>query len=104
MTNLDKMNAQERLTLSRNYFIIGWFLLPFVWLANTIWFWPDCYGSRVSENLETTKTFRKYFIGSMVGCVVWFGIIISWIVYFQAQRHNWGPTSDMLYYWIPYGE
>jgi len=97
------MPAEERLKLSRNYFIIGFLLLPFVWLTNAVWFWPDCFGARVSDNLEIRKTFKKYVIGSLAGCAVWTLILASWVAYFQMNRKSWDSSSDYLYYWLPYG-
>lgn len=103
MTNLDRMTAENRLALSRKYFFLGLFCLPFVWLTNVVWFYSDCFGARKSNNHEITSQFRRYFSLSLVGASIWFVAIISWASYFQYSRSKPDFELDWLFVWKPYG-
>ena len=106
--NLDKQSVEERLKLTRIYFIIGLFCLPFVWLINCFWFYDDSFGHRKSSDLSTLNKFKSYFYYSLAGVIVWAVGLISWVGYFQYNMNdplkNLDGRYDWLYFWLPYGE
>lgn len=39
----------------------------------------------------------------MIGTVVWFVALTTWIVVFQVNRSTWGEFADEISFIIPYG-
>ena len=42
-------------------------------------------------------------IRSMVGTVVWIGLVVAWVTIFQLKREEWGATADYMSFIIPKG-
>jgi len=42
-------------------------------------------------------------IKSMIGALVWTGIIVAWVTVFQLNRAEWGATADQISFIIPKG-
>ena len=43
-------------------------------------------------------------IGSLVGFLVWFIGLTTWITIYQNNRASWGATGDKISFLIPLGE
>jgi presenilin enhancer 2 len=42
-------------------------------------------------------------IRSMIGTVLWVGVIVAWVTVFQLNRASWGATGDDISFIIPKG-
>ncbi|XP_056645427.1 gamma-secretase subunit pen-2 [Diorhabda carinulata] len=98
--DLSKLQNEKKLILCKTYYKIGYFLLPFVWLVNAIWFFNE--GFRKPE-FEEQKEIKKYVIYSAIGTSIWFIAIVIWIIVFQLNRANWGEYADYISFIIPVG-
>lgn len=96
--NLEKVSEEEKVAISRKYFIGGFFFLPFLWLVNGAWFLKDAF-KRNGNHL-----IRRYVAGSIMGTVVWVAIVVVWISVYQTQRANWGSFADYISLTVPYGK
>ncbi|CAD5207351.1 unnamed protein product [Bursaphelenchus okinawaensis] len=100
MASLAKMNLEERLDLCRKYFIIGFFALPFVWLANVLWFGPAIWKKKLVEMDNIEKRMIKYLVLSFIGFIMWaIGLLIWTYVYSQARvnREQWAESLTFLF-------
>lgn len=96
--NLARATEEEKVKICRKYFIVGWFLLPFVWLVNVVWFFKLAFITK-----PTHPVIRRYVLGSLLGVVVWTLLVIGWTVLYQTQRPNWGDAGDYISVVVPYG-
>ena len=95
--NLDKASEEEKVAICRKYFVGGFFFLPFLWLVNTVWFLKDA----VKKN--GNQMIRRYVAGSVLGTVVWIGVIVLWTSVYQITRASWGAFGDYISLTVPYG-
>ena len=96
---LAKLSDEEKLKISRKYFIIGFFLLPMVWLMNGMWFFREAFLKKNSPLL-----LKRYVGGSLVGFLVWLAVAIVWVSVYQTQRPNWGAIGDYISFTVPLGK
>ena len=95
--NLGKVSEEEKVKISRKYFVGGFFLLPLLWLVNSVWFFKEAFKK------NGNRLIRKYVAGSMLGTVIWIGIVVIWVTVYQTQRPNWGAFGDYISLTVPYG-
>ena len=88
--NLDKMSEEEKLKISRKYFIIGFFVLPAVWLANAIWFFKEAFIKRQGHPM-----IRRYVAGSMLGVLVWVAVVVIWTTVYQNTTSQLGGSGRL---------
>nr|ALS04483.1 gamma-secretase subunit PEN-2 [Acartia pacifica] len=81
--------------------MIGFALLPFVWLVNAVWFFREGF---VKEEFEGQKKIKKYVILSALGSLIWTVGLITWIVIFNYNRVSWGATADYMSFNIAIGK
>ncbi|XP_059138472.1 gamma-secretase subunit PEN-2-like [Physella acuta] len=98
--DLRRVKNEEKLVLCKKYYLAGFFILPFLWFINTVWFFNEAF--RKPEYTEQAQI-RTYVIRSMIGSVVWMAIIITWVVIFQTHRTSWGVAGENLAFIIPTG-
>ncbi|BFZ25482.1 hypothetical protein BsWGS_28521 [Bradybaena similaris] len=98
--DLRRVKNEEKLVLCRKYYLAGFFILPFLWFVNSIWFFSEAFWK---PPYAEQKTIRSYVIWSIVGTLVWMAIIITWVVVFQVNRASWGITGEQLSFIIPSG-
>lgn len=96
--NLDRVSDDERVKICKRYFKIGWFLLPFVWLVNVVWFFKRAFITK-----PTHPVIRRYVLASLLGVVIWTLLVVGWTVVYQTQRVNWGVGGDYISLVVPYG-
>lgn len=97
--NLDKVSEEEKLKISRKYFILGFFLLPVVWLANAVWFFREAFIKKHGH-----PKIRRYVAWSMIGVLVWVAVVVIWTSVYQTQRPNWGAAGDYISFTVPVGK
>ncbi len=95
--NLDKASEEEKLVICRKYFIGGFFLLPFLWLVNAVWFMREAIKKNGNPNI------RRYVAGSLLGSIVWSAVVVIWISVYQTQRPDWGDFGHYITITYPYG-
>nr|CDS26770.1 presenilin enhancer [Hymenolepis microstoma] len=93
--------SSSRLSTCRIYFFVGFAFLPFVWIVNSIWFFPDAFLRPPSNE---RKKFRLYLSLSFVGALIWIIGLISWNIIYHQNRISWGSLGDRLSFNIPPGE
>ncbi|CAH1107752.1 unnamed protein product [Psylliodes chrysocephalus] len=98
--DLSKVPNDRKLYLCRTYFRIGFFLLPFVWLVNAVWFFNDAFRK---PEFDEQKSMKKYVVCSAIGTSIWFVALLSWVITFQLNRSNWGEFADYISFIIPFG-
>ncbi|XP_022668332.1 gamma-secretase subunit pen-2-like [Varroa jacobsoni] len=98
--DLRKVRDEEKVDLCRKYFIGGFFLLPFLWAVNAVWFFRDAF---FREDFVGQTEIRKYVVRSALGAFAWLIIVVSWNVVFQLNRTSWGADGDKLSVIIPLG-
>ena len=96
---LAKLKDEEKLKISRKYFIIGFFLLPMVWLMNCVWFFREAFLKKNSP-----LRLKHYVGGSLLGFLVWLAVAIVWVSVYQTQRPNWGAIGDYISFTVPLGK
>lgn len=94
---LAKLSDEEKLKISRKYFIIGCFLLPMVWLMNAVWFFREAFCK------DAPPALRRYVGGSLIGFLVWLALFIVWVAVYQTQRPNWDAFGDYISFTVPLG-
>ena len=97
--NLEKVSDEEKLQICRKYFIGGFFCLPFLWLVNSLWFFREAFLTK-----NANPMLRRYVGVSIVGTIIWTGVVILWTSVFQTQRSHWLPFSDYISVTIPVGQ
>ena len=95
---LAKLTEEEKLKISRKYFIIGCFLLPMVWLMNSVWFFREAFCRR-----DAPVKLRRYVGGSLAGFLVWLAVFVVWISVYQTQRPRWDAAGDYISFTVPLG-
>ncbi|KAF9413093.1 hypothetical protein BGZ94_000829 [Podila epigama] len=88
--NIEKMSADEILTVSKKLFYGGFCLLPFLWVYNILYIWP------VRSRTDLSPQVRHYLFMSAVLASVMFVIFSTWFGIFVNQRLGWGATGDAL--------
>ena len=96
--NLNKVSPEERLQICRKYFIVGSFMLPFVWLVNVVWFFREAF-----FNKDAKPQIKRYVAWSGLGVVIWTAVIVAWTVIYQTQRVKWGLAGDYISIVLPNG-
>lgn len=97
---LDRLPPGERLKIARFYFYWGFALLPVVWAINVFWFYHQIFKR---PSFPEQQQIRKYWIGSLIGCISMSIVFIAWIVVFQTQRVAWKMFADRMSLIIPFG-
>ncbi|KRZ71202.1 Gamma-secretase subunit pen-2 [Trichinella papuae] len=100
ISNQQFEDDEEKVKLCKDYFIIGCFFLPMIWLVNTVWFYPMAFSTR---KFKGKMAMRNYVILSFVGFLFWMTLLVAWIVYFHTQRLQCGIYCDQLMYLNPMG-
>lgn len=98
--NLAKAPNSEKLAICRKYFYGGFFLLPFLWMVNAVWFYV--YAFRTPRFPEQYHI-KRYVIYSAIGSAVWLTALIVWQIMYQTQRTSWGRTGDDISFFLPKG-
>ncbi|GFN85369.1 gamma-secretase subunit pen-2 [Plakobranchus ocellatus] len=98
--DLRRVKNPEKLMMCRRYYLAGFFVLPFLWLVNGIWFFKEAF--RKPPYTEQAQI-RSYVIRSLIGSAVWLAIIITWVIIFQLKRVSWGVTGEMFTFILPSG-
>ena len=96
--NLDRVDEEEKLKISRRYFIIGFFLLPFVWLVNGVWFFREAFLKGRGH-----PSLRRYVAYSLLGSLLWVVAVVIWTSVYQTQRRHWGAGGDYISFTLPQG-
>ena len=78
--DLGEASAEEKVAICQKDFIFGFFLLPFFWLVNSLWFFKEAFLSK-----DAYPKIRRYVGGSMVGTVIWTATLIVWTVVYQTH-------------------
>lgn len=95
--NLEKVKEEEKVAISRKYFIGGFFFLPLLWIVNAVWFVREAFKKNGNRKI------RKYVMGSMLGTIFWIAIVVLWTTVYQTQRSKWVPFADYISLTLPYG-
>ncbi|XP_076438453.1 gamma-secretase subunit pen-2-like [Babylonia areolata] len=98
--DLRRVKDEDKLELCRKYWIGGFALLPFLWFVNSVWFFNEAFRK---PPYDQQKMIRTYVIRSMLGTVVWMGLVVTWVTVFQLNRSSWGATADYMSFIIPKG-
>ncbi|KAL0281228.1 UNVERIFIED_CONTAM: hypothetical protein PYX00_002279 [Menopon gallinae] len=98
--DLTKLKDDKKLELCRWYFRAGFAFLPFLWCVNAVWFFREAFKRPPYEEQQQIK---RYVVSSIIGCIIWLVIIISWTVIFQTKRAEWGEFADTISFVIPTG-
>ncbi|XP_003744526.1 gamma-secretase subunit PEN-2 [Galendromus occidentalis] len=98
--DIRRMETQEKVDLSRKYFLGGCFFLPFLWAVNAVWFFKDAFAK---ESFPGQNKIRSNVVKSAIGAGIWLIVLITWNVIFQIKRPQWGEFGDRLSAIIPRG-
>lgn len=80
----------ESAQLARQMFFIGCFGLPWLWLLNALYFYPDIRTGKAS--IET----RTWAYRSFVGSAIMFLALLIWIITFQTSWRKWSGSKDYM--------
>jgi len=98
------MSDDDKLSLCRKYFWMGWLCLPLLWLINVLWFFPSCFfTTNTCISQEHKTSIRFYVIASLIGVLIWTLVGTAWILTFQLKRTEWQEWADDLSFNIPRG-
>ena len=64
--DLGKASSEKKVAICQKDFIFGFFLLPFFWLVNSLWFLKEAFLRK-----DANSKIRCYVGGSRVGTVIW---------------------------------
>ncbi|KAF9574901.1 Gamma-secretase subunit pen-2 [Lunasporangiospora selenospora] len=87
---IQKLNADEILTVSRKLFFAGFCLLPMLWVYNILYVWP------VRNRSDLSPQVRRYLMLSGIFSIVMFVVFLTWFSVFINYRLGWGATGDNL--------
>ncbi|KAF9179294.1 Gamma-secretase subunit pen-2 [Haplosporangium sp. Z 767] len=87
---IEKMSADEILTVSKKLFFSGFCLLPMLWVYNFVYIWP------VRNRGDLHPHVRRYLFMSAILAIVLFVVFSVWFGIFVNQRLSWGPVGDRL--------
>src|SRR6185312_11629305 len=119
----------ELLSITKKFFYIGLFFLPWLWVVNVIYMWPVTKRDDVGRQIKKCKLFqtlsdivvrpgqKELIVGiypqpcslitdlylSAAGAVMWFIILAVWMGIFVGFRITWGVTADRLTVVMPKG-
>lgn len=96
--NLGKVKEEEKIAISRKYFVGGFFFLPLLWIVNSVWFFKEAFKKNGNQLI------RRYVMGSILGTTIWIAIVVLWTSIFQTQRPKWGAFADYISLTVPYGK
>ncbi|THG16086.1 hypothetical protein TEA_014808 [Camellia sinensis var. sinensis] len=88
------LSEEASIGYARRFFKFGFFVMPFLWALNCLYFWP------VLRHSRSFPQFRHYVVGSAVGFVVFTALLSSWALTFAigGERlfgHVW---NDLVMY------
>ena len=92
--NLESLNEQELLKLTKRYFYYGIPILPFFWLVNFVWIYPFVQ----KRNPNNQNEIEKYLKLSLAGSIFWLVALITWTSIYTSQRENWNITDNLAVY------
>lgn len=94
--------------------LVGFVFLPFVWIVNSIWFFPDAFlrpTSNEKKKFRLCKLISLLFLTflidvslSLIGALIWIIGLTAWNVVYHQNRISWGFLGDRLSFNIPPGE
>lgn len=96
---LDKIPDEDKVKLCRKYFILGFYMLPCIWLINSVWFFKEAFFKK-----NANPKIRRYVGGSIIGFLVWVMVVVIWTSVYQTQRADWGAAGDYISFIIPVGK
>jgi len=96
-----KVTPEQKVTLCKTYFYLGFLLLPFLWGINAVWFFREAFKKPAFEGQATIK---KLVVMSFIGSLLWAIGLTTWIVVFTLNRADWGATADYMSFNIPIGK
>lgn len=82
---------EEHLKVAIKMFIMGFFLLPGVWLVMECQFY-----SFWRKQSATAHKIRTLLFVAAVGAVIQFAAIITWMGVYLSKWQDWGATGDNL--------
>ncbi|XP_066281617.1 gamma-secretase subunit PEN-2-like [Branchiostoma lanceolatum] len=98
--NLNRVKDEDKLELCRKYYYGGFFALPFLWFVNVFWFFKQAF---IRPAFEQQQQIKSYIIKSLVGCILWTAVLVTWMTIFQLYRAEWGEVADNMSFIIPKG-
>jgi len=98
--DIEKIPNEQKLDMCRKYYLGGFACLPFLWFVNFCWFFREAF---FKPSYPEQKQIKTYVVRSLVGAIIWTGIIIAWVTVFQLYRADWGATADRMSFIIPKG-
>ncbi|KAF9355289.1 Gamma-secretase subunit pen-2 [Mortierella sp. AD094] len=87
---IEKMGADEILTISKKLFFGGFCLLPLLWVYNILYIWP------VRNRSDISPQVRYYLLMSGIMSLLLLIVFATWFGVFVNCRLSWGPTGDIL--------
>ncbi|KAF8971950.1 Gamma-secretase subunit pen-2 [Entomortierella lignicola] len=87
---IEKMGADEILTISKKLFFGGFCLLPMLWVYNILYIWP------VRNRSDVSPQVRYYLLMSGIMSALLTLVFGAWYGVFVNYRLGWGPTGDTL--------
>ncbi len=78
-----KMSSEEKVSLCKHYFYLGFLCLPFLWGINAAWFFGEAFRKPIFEGQGTIK---KLVLMSFIGCLLWTIGLVSWVAVFTINR------------------
>ncbi|KAI9098862.1 gamma-secretase aspartyl protease complex, presenilin enhancer-2 subunit [Phlyctochytrium arcticum] len=85
-------------SLALKYFLAGFLCLPWLWLVNWIYIYPE-----TRRRSSVDPSIRRLVWASLTGAVVMLGVVIAWISVYLTKRRDWGLIGDQLAVSVPLG-
>ena len=68
-----------------------------------MYIYSDIYMFSVNQIKNTFEFLFSDVIRSMIGTLLWIGVITAWVTIYQLNRADWGEIGDNLSFIIPKG-
>eukprot|EP01133_Synstelium_polycarpum_P006389 gene6389-7406_t len=91
----DGLNEEKMKGIAKKLWIVGFFMLPWVWLINVLFFFPH------RKSLSSDITWYLKF--SLIGFFVYSAIFMTWMGVYLVNRNKWGAFGDSISIVIPFG-
>ena len=78
-----KVTPEQKVSLCKTYFYLGFLFLPFIWGVNAVWFFGEGFRKPAFEG---QGTIRRLVVGSAIGATLWAVGLLAWIVTFTVNR------------------
>eukprot|EP00011_Vannellida_sp_DIVA3-517-6-12_P002349 CAMPEP_0114622592 /NCGR_PEP_ID=MMETSP0168-20121206/9817_1 /TAXON_ID=95228 ORGANISM="Vannella sp., Strain DIVA3 517/6/12" /NCGR_SAMPLE_ID=MMETSP0168 /ASSEMBLY_ACC=CAM_ASM_000044 /LENGTH=100 /DNA_ID=CAMNT_0001833813 /DNA_START=73 /DNA_END=371 /DNA_ORIENTATION=- len=90
-----RRSKKKTVAVSRVMFIGGFFLLPFLWIANFFYF------RKILTHPDAPKEAKAYVVASLAMGVLAFACLLAWFLTYEIMWNSWGVFGETISLYYP---